>query len=102
MKKHVLIFTIFAVVLSCKGKQDLPATDVEIWKLGWRLIANAMEGKDDLANSQFDSLRQISSKIDYKYLVTGLEVKHWQRSYAGDFHDHSTCRQGQGMAAIST
>ena len=50
-------------------------TDVEIWKLGWRMIASSMEENYDLSSLQFDSLRNSTEIIDRKYLVTGLEAK---------------------------
>jgi hypothetical protein len=50
-------------------------TDVEVWKLGWRIIASSMEENYELANLQFDSLRNSTKIIDRKYLVTGLEAK---------------------------
>ena len=39
------------------------------------MIASSMEENYELANLQFDSLRNISKEIDRKYLVTGLEAK---------------------------
>jgi hypothetical protein len=77
MNKLVLIFLIFglSVIISCKQKENPQICDVEVWKLGWRMIDSSMEENYELANLQFDSLWNISKEIDKKYLVTGLKVK---------------------------
>jgi hypothetical protein len=77
MTKQILIFLIIvlSIVISCKESQNQPTSDVEIWKLGWRMIESTGEENYELANLQFDSLRNITNKIDKKYLVTGLKAK---------------------------
>lgn len=77
MQKQLLTLIGIALILttSCNQKESKQLTDEEIWKLGWRMIASSMDEKFELANLQFDTLRNITPDIDIKYLVTGLEVK---------------------------
>lgn len=77
MKKQILIFLIIglSVIISCKQKENQPISEVEIWKLGWRMIGSSMDENFELANQQFDSLRNVSDQIDEKFLVTGLNAK---------------------------
>ena len=77
MNKQLLTLITFGLIsfISCKHKEKQQITDVEIWKLGWRMIASSMEENYELASLQFDSLRNSTEIIDIKYLVTGLEVK---------------------------
>ena len=46
------------LITSCKQNQGQQMTDVEIWKLGWRMILSSMEANYELMNIQFDSLRR--------------------------------------------
>ena len=64
------------IAVSCKQNESQQMSDVEAWKLGWRMIANSMEENYELASLQFDSLRNSTKIIDRKYLITGLEAKH--------------------------
>lgn len=77
MNKLVLLFLIFnlSIAISCKHKEKSEVSDVEIWKLGWRMIESSMEENYEVANMQFDSLWNVSKEIDGKYLITGLKVK---------------------------
>jgi hypothetical protein len=77
MNRQILTLITFGLIslTSCKHNENQQITDVEIWKLGWRMIASSMEENYELANLQFDSLRNSNVIIDRKYLVTGLEVK---------------------------
>lgn len=60
---------------SCSQNKSEKIADVEIWKLGWRMIASSMDENYELSSIQFDSLRNSTEIIDRKYLVTGLEAK---------------------------
>ena len=77
MNRQILTLITFGLIslTACKQNENQQITDVEIWKLGWRMIASSMEENYELANLQFDSLRNSTKIIDAKYLVTGLEAK---------------------------
>ncbi|MCB0597389.1 MAG: hypothetical protein H6557_08605 [Lewinellaceae bacterium] len=77
MKNRLIIILIFglSMAISCKQKAIAQASDVEAWKLGWRMIANSMEENYEIADLQFDSLQSLAGKMDRKFLVVGLEVK---------------------------
>lgn len=77
MNRPILTLIAFGIIIltSCKQNKSQQMTDVEVWQLGWRMIANSMEKNYELASSQFDSLRNSTKIIDTKYLVTGLEIK---------------------------
>jgi len=61
--------------LSCNNNSNPKTTDIELWKLGWRMIENSWENNNEIANSQFDSLLNTKINIDIKFLLIGLEVK---------------------------
>ena len=73
-KSLILLFSIF-LIISCKDITNTKVSDDEIWRLGWRMIENSLNENIELADSQFDSLRNISNGIDIKFLETGLETK---------------------------
>ncbi len=77
MNKQILILLLFVLntMISCTQNKSPQMSDVEIWKLGWRMIASSMEENYELASLQFDTLRNVTKIIDRKYLVTGLEAK---------------------------
>ncbi|NNE29499.1 MAG: hypothetical protein HKN16_07670, partial [Saprospiraceae bacterium] len=60
---------------ACNNPQSSNPSDEDIWRLGWRLIESSMDENFETAEIQFDSLLNITDAIDYKFLVTGLEVK---------------------------
>ena len=69
---YILIMLTF---LSCNNNSNPKTTDIELWKLGWRMIENSWENNNEIANSQFDSLLNTKINIDIKFLLIGLEVK---------------------------
>lgn len=75
-KQKIALLSIVFVTLTCcnRGKKH-KMSDAEIWKLGWRMIESSMEENYEIANLQFDSLRNVATEIDRKYLLTGLQVK---------------------------
>lgn len=77
MNRQLLTLIAFWLIIFtyCKNNESEKLTDVEIWKLGWRLIGNTVEENYELASLQFDSLRNSTEIIDRKYLVSGLEAK---------------------------
>lgn len=70
----LIISIIISIAITYTQDQKVSMSEIEIWKLGWRMKVNSMFDNDDLASLQFDSLRQSTKSIDYKYLVTGLEI----------------------------
>ncbi len=77
MKNHLLAISIFALSLItfCIQKANSQTSDVEVWKLGWRMIANSMEENYEMASLQFDSLLNQTGEMEKIFLVKGLEVK---------------------------
>jgi hypothetical protein len=74
--KVMTILLSLGVVVSYNQNVTAQAPAVEVWKLGWRVIASSMEENYELTELQFDSLLNITNEIDRKYLVTGLEAKY--------------------------
>jgi hypothetical protein len=74
-QKIALLSIVFVALTCCNRGEKNELSDVEIWKLGWRMIESSMEENYEIANLQFDSLRNITTDIDRKYLLTGLQVK---------------------------
>lgn len=64
------------MLTSCHQDANSQSSEVEVWKLGWRMIASSIEENHELAELQFDSLWRISNEIDINFLVTGLEAKY--------------------------
>lgn len=75
MKKISLLIIGLSIIISCKQTTNQQKTEVENWKLSWRIIESSMEENYELANMQFDTLLNKTKSIDKKYLVTGLEAK---------------------------
>jgi len=73
-KSLILLFSIL-LMISCQDITNTKASEDEIWRLGWRMIENSLNENVELADSQFDSLRNISNGIGIKFLKTGLETK---------------------------
>ena len=63
------------MILSCKQNKETNISEVEKWKLGWRIIESSMDENLKQAEIQFDSLLSYTNMLDRKYLVTGLELK---------------------------
>lgn len=49
-------------------------SEMEKWKLGWRLINSSWDKNYQLGEQQFDSLLIMGGHIETKFLVTGLEI----------------------------
>jgi hypothetical protein len=65
------------LVISCTGPNNNEKTeisDVEKWKLGWRLINSSLDKNFVLGEQQLDSLLNRSGNMDVKFLITGFEV----------------------------
>ena len=61
---------------SCTQQQEKTKSDTENWRLGWRMIQSSWNNDIELAEKQFDSLLNNDTDIDYKFLITGLQVLH--------------------------
>ena len=59
MNRQTLILLIlgFTLITSCKKNEEPELSEVEIWKLSWRMIENSMIKNYKVADLQFDSLR---------------------------------------------
>ncbi len=77
MNRHLLIILSIGIISMsfCTKTKNQRMTDLEVWQLGWRMIASSMDKNYELANLQFDTLRKNTVITDRKYLITGLEVK---------------------------
>lgn len=74
---YCTFWVLITLAISCNrtnniDKKDL--SDIEKWKLGWRLINSSLDKNYQLAEQQFDSLLKMSGSIETKFLVTGLDV----------------------------
>jgi hypothetical protein len=77
--KQRLFFISFVliIVISCNNKNAFESKDlseIQKWKLGWRLIESSWDKNYELGEQQFDSLLKLDGSIETKFLVTGLEV----------------------------
>ena len=75
-----LLFTPLAIttlIVSCNWTNKIGTKDsseMEKWKLGWRLINSAWDKNYQLGEQQFDSLLKMNGPIETKFIVTGLEI----------------------------
>ena len=76
MNKTIYLIIIILVISSCSTPQkDVELSEMEKWKLGWRMIASNWDGNYELGESQFDSLlTQGSRDLELKFLITGFEI----------------------------
>ena len=66
---------IIALGQSCKPDSNTSNKEEEIWKLGWRMIESSWNEDFTKVDQQFDSLQNMSDRIDDKFLITGIEAK---------------------------
>jgi hypothetical protein len=78
MNKILNFLTLTLLAASCtQPKENLFLTDIEQWKLGWRMVGSQMDGEFALAESQFDSLLTGTEKpLEFNFLMTGFEILH--------------------------
>jgi hypothetical protein len=75
----LLVFAYIAsiILISCSSNSAIDASntsDMEKWKLGWRLVSSSWDKNYQLAEQQFDSLLRTGGTIETKFFVTGFEV----------------------------
>lgn len=59
-------------IVGCTQKK---ASDKQVWELGWRMVENELFNNYQLADLQFDSLRQMMDPVGYNFMEVGLKVK---------------------------
>ncbi len=83
--KHIkyklgLLFTSLVIstsIVSCSwtnSTETKDSSEIEKWKLGWRLISSSWDKNLQLGEQQFDSLLKMNGVIETKFLVTGLDI----------------------------
>lgn len=83
--KHIkyklgLLFTSLVIstsIVSCSwtnSTETKDSSEIEKWKLGWRLISSSWDKNFQLGEQQFDSLLKMNGVIETKFLVTGLDI----------------------------
>jgi len=75
LKISLLMSGLLVFTLSCKKQNDSKIIDEYTWKLGWRMIENAWDKKNELADMQFDSLLNLDKPINDRFLIEGLKIK---------------------------
>ena len=68
---------IVTLIVSCNWTNRIETKDfseVEKWKLGWRLINSSWDKNYQLGEKQFDSLLTMNGLTETKFLVTGLDI----------------------------
>jgi hypothetical protein len=76
MKKTILFICVAFVLTFCSQRQENVESNIENWRLGWRLIQSSWNDELQLAEKQFDSLLISGETLEYKFLITGLGVLH--------------------------
>ena len=72
---HLLTLILLRLLPSIfQHESDLKISEVEKWKLGWRMVISSMDKNYELGEHQFDSLLATKSKIDKKFILTGLQI----------------------------
>ncbi|WP_162055771.1 DUF6624 domain-containing protein [Pontibacter pamirensis] len=75
MKKNLSILILILLISSCTAtEKEEKLSEIEKWKLGWRMIVSSTDENYQLGELQFDSLLSESSEIEPKFLITGLEI----------------------------
>lgn len=68
----ILLLALLPVTLKKHGELEL--SEIEKWKLGWRMVISSMEKDYDLGERQFDSLLTSKAKIKKEFILTGLRI----------------------------
>ncbi|CAN5628301.1 hypothetical protein BH23BAC1_BH23BAC1_31000 [soil metagenome] len=71
---YLLIIILFFSACNSKEKID-SLSEIEKWKLGWRMVGSNWDGNYSFGEMQFDSLLTGSeNNIDSRFIITGLEI----------------------------
>ena len=71
-----LLFIFLGLTFSaCKGQSQKKLSDIEEWKLAWRMLESSLLKNYALAEKQFDSLNYKENKIDIEFIKCGLGIK---------------------------
>lgn len=76
MKKTTLLICVGFLLTFCSTQNDNTRSEIENWRLGWRLIQSSWDDELALAEQQFDSLLTLDETPEYKFIVTGLDILH--------------------------
>ncbi|CAN5366689.1 hypothetical protein BH09BAC3_BH09BAC3_33450 [soil metagenome] len=66
-----------ALIISCNWTNKTATNDsseIEKWKLGWRLINSSLDKNYQLGEQQFDSILKMNGFIETRFIITGLEI----------------------------
>ena len=74
-KYKLLLVCLMISFHSCDTAESIDIESEEVWRLGWRMTENSIDGNLEIGELQFDSLLNISDRIDSKFLLSGLEIK---------------------------
>lgn len=77
LRRHSAPLAILMFLVSCNWTnttETRDSTDIEKWKLGWRIVNSSWDKNYQLGEQQFDSLLKMNGPIEAKFLVTGLEI----------------------------
>ena len=75
MKKQYLLFSLIILTLSCSAPEK-KVSEIDQWKLGWRMVLSSRDKDHLLAEAQFDSLLAGNKKMEYRFMISGLETLH--------------------------
>ena len=77
MKIHVSTFFFVILLGSCSEisqNQPTQTSEMETWKLSWRMIESSWNHQFELVAAQFDSLLETGTPLKRTFLLTGLEA----------------------------
>jgi hypothetical protein len=76
--KHVFAPLFLSVlIVSCSLKNGIETNDayeLAKWRLGWRLIGSSWDKNYELGERQFDSLLNMTGRIETRFLGSGLDI----------------------------
>lgn len=72
----ILLITIGAIACTTREQAQQELSELEKWKLGWRMIESSWAEDHSTVALQFDSLLAADEVTDMYFLITGLESLH--------------------------
>jgi len=73
MKRPYLLLSLLILILSCTAPETT-ISEMDQWKLGWRMILSSMDKDYLLAEAQFDSILANKGKIENRFMTVGMET----------------------------